>query len=190
MDKWAHLGHHLGECWVDSDKSITFVPIPKNASSFVKGCLLGSNHFIHNDNLAIANQYLITLRDPFERWISGVAQFIATESNNKLNPHDLINKITFDDHTELQTYFLQGIDLDRCIFLRVDQNLRTNIKQWLIENNYQVDINLVPNINEGKQIFKNWVTAMIDTNHQLKLKLTEHYAQDYELINRVKFYGN
>jgi hypothetical protein len=189
MDKWAHLGHRLGECWVDADNSITFIPIPKNASSFVKGCLLSSNRFIYRDNLPNTDRYLITLRDPIERWISGVAQFIATNGDNKLNLHDLITRMTFDDHTELQTYFLSGIDIDRCIFLRVDQNLRNNIKQWLIKNGYQVNINLVPNINEGKQTFKNWVTAITDNNHQLKLKLTEHYAQDYELINRVKFYG-
>jgi len=189
LDRWKHLGHRLGECWVDKNKSTAFIPIPKNASSFVKGCLLGSSQFIYHDNLVTTNQYLITLRDPIERWTSGVAQFLGTEIDNKLNLRDLINDITFDDHTELQTYFLQGVDLDRCVFLRVDQNLRINIKRWLVENNYQVDIDTIPNINEGKEIFKKWVNALIDNDQQFKLKLYTHYAEDYELINRVKFYG-
>jgi len=190
MDKWAHLGHVLGECWNDPVKSTTFVHIPKNASSFVKGCLLSTNQFVHSDSLVSADQYLITLRDPIERWISGIAQFMSVESNKHLTLQDLVNTITFDDHTELQTYFLEGIDLDRCSFLRVDQQLRSNLKKWLDENRYQIRVDDVPNINEGNQLLKNRFAAMVDGNSQIKLKLVTHYEQDYALINRVKFYGN
>jgi len=189
-DKWAHLGHTLGECWNDKDKSTTFVHIPKNASSFVKGCLLSSNSFTHSNSLVTANKYLITLRDPIERWISGIAQFMSAPINQHLTLHELVNTVTFDDHTELQTYFLEGIDLDRCSFLRVDQQLRSNLKQWLDENGYQININDVPTINKGDQLAKDRFAAMVDGNSQIKLKLVTHYEQDYALINRVKFYGN
>jgi hypothetical protein len=110
--------------------------------------------------------------------------------NQYLTLQDLVNTVTFDDHTELQTYFLEGIDLDRCLFLRVDRNLRTNIKQWTIDNGYQIDVDSVPNINEGNQLAKDRFAALVDGNSQIKLKLAEHYANDYKLINRVKFYGN
>jgi hypothetical protein len=190
MDKWAHLGHHLGECWNDKDKSITFVHIPKNASSFIKGCLLSSNCFTHSDNLITSDKYLISLRDPIERWVSGITQLMCGPGNQHLTLQDLVSTVTFDDHTELQTYFLEGIDLDRCAFLRVDRHLRTNIKQWTIDNGYQIDVDSVPNINEGNQLLKDRFAAMVDGNSQIKLKLAEHYAKDYELINRVKFYGN
>jgi hypothetical protein len=189
MDKWAHLGHTLGECWNDQDKSITFIHIPKNASSFVKGCLLSSGRFTYSNNLITTDKYLVTLRDPIDRWVSGIAQFMNTESNQQLTLHDLVNTVTFDDHTELQTYFLQNIDIDRCTFLKVDQNLRTNIKLWLNENGYIADIDNVPNINEGNLVMKNRFAAMVDGNSQIKLKLAAHYEQDYNLINRVKFYG-
>jgi hypothetical protein len=190
MDRWAHLGHHLGECWNDQDKSITFVHIPKNASSFIKGCLLSSNCFTHSDNLITSDKYLISLRDPIERWVSGITQLMCGPGNQHLTLQDLVSTVTFDDHTELQTYFLEGIDLDRCAFLRVDRHLRTNIKQWTIDNGYQIDVDSVPNINEGNQLLKDRFAAMVDGNSQIKLKLAEHYAKDYELINRVKFYGN
>jgi hypothetical protein len=189
MDKWAHLGHTLGECWNDKDKSITFVHIPKNASSFVKGCLFCTEKFIHSNSLINAEQYLITLRDPIDRWVSGIAQFMNTELNQHLTLHDLVNTITFDDHTELQTYFLQDIDIDRCTFLKVDQNLRKNIKLWLNENGYTVNADVIPNINEGNLTMKNRFAAMIDGNSQIKLKLAKHYEQDYELINSVQYYG-
>ena len=188
-DKWAHLGHTLGECWNDPNKSITFVHIPKNASSFVKGCLLGTEKFTHSTSLITAEQYLIALRDPIERWVSGITQLMNVPDNQHLTLQDLVSAVTFDDHTELQTYFLEGINLDRCSFLRVDRNLRTNIKQWAIDNGYQIDVDAVPDINQGNQLAKDRFAAMVDGNSQIKLKLVTHYEQDYELINRVKFYG-
>lgn len=190
MDKWVHLGHHLGECWNDQNKSITFVHIPKNASSFIKGYLLSSGCFAYSDSLITADHYLIILRDPIERWISGIAQFMTAEPNQQFTLHELVEQVTVDDHTELQTYFLQYVDIDKCTFLKVNQNLRTNIKLWLTENNYIITGPDVPNINEGNQLLKDRVAAMVDSNSQIKLKLATHYEQDYALINRVKFYGN
>jgi hypothetical protein len=190
MDKWAHLGHILGECWADPDKNITFVHIPKNASSFVKGCLLSTNRFTHSNTIVNADNYLITLRDPIERWVSGIAQFMAIDSNKHLTLEELFNTVTFDDHTELQTYFLKGINLDHCTFVRVDTNLRTNLSNWLKENGYTVDVDSLPDINKGNQLLKDKFAAIVNDNDQFKLKLTEHYTNDYELINRVKFYGN
>jgi hypothetical protein len=189
MDRWAHLGHHLGECWNDQDKSITFVHIPKNASSFVKGCLLSTEKFTHSNSLITAERYLIALRDPIERWVSGITQLMSVPDNQHLTLQDLVSTVTFDDHTELQTYFLQDVDIDRCTFLKVNQNLRTNIKLWLGEHGYIHTGPDVPDINKGNQMAKDRFAAMVDGNSQIKLKLSEHYANDYELINRVKFYG-
>jgi hypothetical protein len=189
MDRWAHLGHHLGECWNDQDKSITFVHIPKNASSFVKGCLLSTEKFTHSNSLITAERYLIALRDPIERWVSGITQLMSVPDNQHLTLQDLVSTVTFDDHTELQTYFLQDVDIDRCTFLKVNQNLRTNIKLWLGEHGYIHTGPDVPDINKGNQMAKDRFAAMVDGNSQIKLKLAEHYANDYELINRVKFYG-
>jgi hypothetical protein len=61
---------------------------------------------------------------------------------------------------------------------------------WLKENDYIVDIDSIPNINQGNQLLIDRFAAMVDGNSQIKLKLVTHYEQDYALINRVKFYGN
>jgi hypothetical protein len=190
MDKWAHLGHALGECWIDNNKNIAFVHIPKNASSFVKGCLLSTGKFTHSSSLVQADRYLVTLRDPLERWISGITQFMSNPINQHLTIEQLTDRWTFDDHTELQTYFLKGIDLEQCDFIRVDDNLRTNIKSWMAVNGYYVtDIDQIPNINTGDHQAQKQYANILDFDQDLVLKLTEHYAKDYELINRVKFYG-
>jgi hypothetical protein len=143
----------------------------------------------HSETLVPAKEYLIALRDPIERWISGIAQFMGVESNHRFTLHELVERVTVDDHTELQTYFLQDVDIDKCTFLKVNQNLRTNIKLWLGEHGYGHNGPDVPNINQGNQLLKDRFAAMVDGNSQIKLKLAKHYEQDYELINRVKFYG-
>jgi len=190
MDKWAHLGHVLGECWNDSNNNITFVHIPKNASSFVKSCLLSSEKFVHSNKLIRADRYLITLRDPIERWISGIAQFMAVDCNKHHSIDKIFDTITFDDHTELQNYFLKDVDLNKCTFLKVNNNLRSNLKAWMDMNRYVVHIDDLPNINEGDTVLKSKFAALVDNNSQFKLKLKKHFETDYELINRVKFYGN
>jgi hypothetical protein len=114
---------------------------------------------------------------------------MSVPDNQHLTLQDLVSTVTFDDHTELQTYFLQDVDIDRCTFLKVNQNLRTNIKLWLGEHGYIHTGPDVPDINKGNQMAKDRFAAMVDGNSQIKLKLSEHYANDYELINRVKFYG-
>ena len=91
MDRWAHLGHSLGECWVDNTTGITYVHIPKNASSFIKGCVLASLKFKHSNTLVKSPRYLIALRDPVERWVSGIAQY---EFNSKQD-HIPYQEITF-----------------------------------------------------------------------------------------------
>ena len=189
LGRWAHLGHRLGECWADESRDIAYIHIPKNASSFVKGVLIGARGFWHHSETSIkCNENLIMLRDPIDRWASGIAQYLYNTKQD-LSIDEIFDKITFDDHTELQTYFLQDVDVERCTFLKVNQNLRTNIKLWLDEHGYSHNEPDVPNINQGNQLIKDRVAAMVDGNSQIKLKLVTHYEQDYALINRVKFYG-
>ena len=190
-DKWAHLGHTLGECWNDKDKSTTFVHIPKNASSFVKGCLLSTLAFTHSDTSVKATRYLVVLRDPIERWVSGMAEY---EFNSKHLNIDY-QQITFDDHTETQDYFIQDIEIDKTDFFMVNDNLRLNLKTWFDDVGYRVDVDNMKqwnasDLNIEKQQLKTKYQIIIDNDPVFVLKLKKHYANDYALINRVKFYGN
>jgi hypothetical protein len=189
MDKWAHLGHTLGECWVDHKKDISYVHVPKNASSFIKGCLLASLKFTHSNVPIRTNRYLVAVRDPIERWVSGMAEY---EFNSKQLNIDY-QQITFDDHTETQDYFLQDIVIKNTDFIMVNDNLRTNLTRWFDEFGYCVDVdNMVQynaSLNTDKQQLKLKYQAIIDSDPNFVLKLKKHYANDYKLINSVKYYG-
>ena len=188
-DRWTHLGHTLGECWVDLDKNINYVHIPKNASSFIKGCLISSLKFKHSASLIKTNKYLVALRDPIERWVSGMAEY---EHNSKQSNIDH-QQITFDDHTETQDYFLQDIVINKTDFIMVNHNLSTNLTRWLDEFGYRVDVDNMQqynaSLNTDKQQLKIKYQTIVDNDPDFVLQLKKHYADDYKLINSVRYYG-
>ena len=193
MDRWAHLGHALGECWVDEVNDLTYIHIPKNASSFVKGVLMGCGGFWqHNDSLVTSKENLIILRDPIDRWCSGIAQYLQN-SGQDLTNDEIFNKITFDDHTELQSYFLNGVELSTSTFMLVNEDLRFNLANWLTEHGFHVSadtfINYNTSIDEGRGNVKNHYVKLLEEQPELVLKLQQHFEQDYKLIGSVKLYG-
>lgn len=188
MDKWAHLGHRLGECWHYSN--LTFIHIPKNASSFVKGCLI-NNGWQHSDTLIQAPKYLVVLRDPLERWLSGMAEFMVNSNQLDLDFHTIFNTITFDDHTELQTYFLQNINIVDTTFLKCNSDLRKNLNKYLLENNFSNGVTGIPDINvrnNVKQSIIDKLTQFMDTMPEYKDCVRQHFAVDYNLYENVTYY--
>ena len=189
--RWAHLGHRLGECWVDDTHHLTYVHIPKNASSFVKGCLIGCyGMWRHSETLVSADEYLIVLREPIERWISGIAEY-CYNSGTMMTVEQALEQITFDDHTEHQVYFIKDVNLIRSTFLRVDNNLRNNLDRWLGQFNYRTNIQIALeyNTSEGsKREFINRFTEEINSNSAYRARLEEYFADDYKLYNSVTFY--
>ena len=192
--RWAQLGHRLGECWVDEVNDKTYIHIPKNASSFAKGVLIGSGGFWHHSETLInSSENLIVLRDPIDRWLSGITQYLY---NNKLDLSNdkIFDKITFDDHTDLQTYFLQGVDLNKSTFMFVDDNLRANLANWIYDHGYRTNVDIAIKYNasseDDRAITKDHYTKLLDQSPEFVLKLQQHFEEDYKLIGKVKFYGN
>lgn len=192
-DRWAHLGHRLGECWRDDSRNITYIHIPKNASSFVKGCLIGCGGFWkHSQELVNGQENLIVLRDPIERWCSGMAQYQFNCGHLNMPIDEVFAKITFDDHTDLQTYFLKDVDLIHTTYMRADHTLRDTITKWCLERGYQTNIGIVRDYNaslgDDREVLKDRYMKTLAERPDLVLKLKEHFALDYRLIENVQFY--
>ena len=193
LGRWAHLGHRLGECWVDKKNNISYIHIPKNASSFVKGVLMGSGgSWHHSETLVNSKENLVMLRDPIERWCSGITQYLYN-SKKDLSVDEIFDRITFDDHTDLQTYFLQGVDLSLATFMFVDTSLRKNLDDWISDRSYRTNVDIAIEYNASREderaTIKDYYIKLLDQNPDRVLKLKKHFETDYELINRVKFYG-
>jgi len=194
LGRWAHLGHRLGECWVDEVNDKTYIHIPENASSVVIGVLIGSGVFWHQSRTIInSNENLIILRDPIDRWLSGITQYLHNSKQIDMPVELVFDKITFDDHTDLQTYFLQDADLTSTTYMMVDDLLRANLNDWIIGNGYRTNVDIAIQYNASRDderiTTKDYYANLLEQRPDFMLKLKEHFAEDYKLINSVQYYG-
>ena len=132
-------GHIFGECMSHNDSEYMYVYIPKNATSWTKPNLLDFGwefYNYHTDNLN--KTALVVLRDPVERWLSGIAEYLylyhrdfITSDLNKAVRELVFDKIAFDDHTERQLYFIEGLDPAKCIFFKFGSEYRSQFSEFL-----------------------------------------------------------
>lgn len=195
---WAHDNHIIGQCYIDPTEQYFFINIPKNASSWAKEILSQlkwkAGDYIHQDVTSMLG--IIFLRDPVERWISGISTWILN-GRTHITFDDLTNgpilklildKITFDSHTEKQKHFLHSIDTNQCVCFYVDGYLEKKFSNWYCTNidntaniNYNVNKNK-PRSADYYQFFKNHVGS----NPNVKQQLIEYFKEDYELIEQYQ----
>ena len=171
IDEWQHKGHVYGECMSLPGKDLMYVYIPKNASSWTKPNLKDWGWEFFNYRTDRLNKHaLVILRDPVERWLSGIAEYLTLYHKDMVKPwketEDIIfDRITFDDHTEKQTKFLEGLDTDNCTFMMCDESYRQNFSNFIAtrlgdNKYYKYDYQHVsencPNRSRFKRIFKNY----------------------------------
>jgi hypothetical protein len=198
FNEWSIKGHRYGQCMVHPDGNLMYVNIPKNASSWTKPNLLDFNWKDSNYYDCQLNAHaLVVLRDPVDRWVSGIAEYFALYHTNfntwTSNIFDLVfERVCFDDHTELQVKFIHGLDTSKCTFLMCDANYRSRfssiIQEYHGNNNYnkyayQHVSEQDPVRKEFKKIFKD---AISEPKYLSQIK--NYFEADYHLINSVKFY--
>ena len=179
-----------------------YVYIPKNASSWTKPNLRDLGWEFYNYRTDRLNKHaLVALRDPVERWVSGMAEYLYLyhrfSSLMDSEIWDLIfDRITFDDHTERQINFLHGLDTDRCVFLWCDANYRKNFSAFVSQelhypNRYfNYEPQHVSAHSPDRLRFKTILEMVMSDNHSYAKRIKDHFALDYELISQVKFYGS
>jgi len=144
--------------------------------------------------------YISVLRDPIDRWVSGIVQCRIREQTDTTWT-DIFDRVVFDNHTEPQVSFLNTLDTDNLVWFYCDTKLEHNVQQWIVQNDIKV-MQLPDTHKDEENSFnfsfkKNSVTQSIyrDAEQQIqystkfKQKLIDFYRDDYDLINTVNFYG-
>lgn len=191
--------------------------IPKNASSFIQAW---TEQFGWKANLYHTQEHRITeaiiiLRDPIDRWISGITQYLqsyilhakgtydldqgpgaqdqymsATDFVDRYNDvvHRLIydNLDRFDDHVWPQNELVQGIlENKRRVYYYLDPTLEDRLSQHF-------GIPKVSNLsrNAGSdstdgRLLQEFFKEMLHLRPDLRKRVMQRYQQDYELIDRV-----
>ena len=168
------------------DKLI-YVSIPKNASTWV-----GENYFHNKNNTEnfkyhdIENivkiyrcKFIVILRDPLDRWISGMTQMIYTEPEQHfgyilgrpgvltkrvamINPmyidtfdwETVIATVAYDNHTQKQIHFTRVIPFANIVWLKFDDNLKENFIDLMSSYGIQLTKN-AGNTDNAANITKN-----------------------------------
>ena len=205
--------------YISPDNTCVYLGIPKNASSFISRLLYDnkwklfindSNHFITRNTYiptTSVQECFIILRDPIDRWISGITQYLTSfEFETTLNEQEiatdlnisqetlniLCDIIDVDDHTLPQYYFYKDLypSVQKKYFW-VNDNLKNNIlSQYnLIDNNN----NAISTNNQGmpddsiiiKNLLKNKIISYVNNNSNIIKRIKDYYVQDYKIINSV-----
>ena len=215
FEYWTHKGHTFGNCLhgpVGSSDYSNYIPIPKCGSTWMNNVLRQTLNWqrgnIYTDpglgepgGLGLNfNRNLIVLRDPIERWLSGIAEYIYRyhdrDFTNNLSKDtlDLIfDRIAFDDHTEKQVYFCHGVHRYRSLFFHCDSTLIELFSHFLTSNGVDIDTSRIPPANQTslideKVIIKETFRDIVENNKKYKDKLINYLKADFDLIDSVNFY--
>lgn len=206
-----------------------YVPITKVSSTFLRTALPGDPFDIHQwrwYQTSIAGpdlaevQYLVVLRDPVQRWISGVVEFWSRAYPDRTwslqDNHDwLFDQIEFDVHTLPQHKFLDVIDKTQTTWLWTPAaGIETN--PWFADHNIVLADVADEDRNLGNSRPQIWfdgderlsepregavasipsatiqatVTQLLAQSADRVARIREYYRADYDLIESVEFYGN
>jgi len=131
-------------------KNLIYIPIPKNASCWAKYYLAQlraieydyyNQRFDTNTDLA-----LVILRDPIERWISGIAQVLTGfHPSHPMNvgniDWDLITRSVFrNNHTQPQHEFIANLPHNRTVWFYCDSSLQDKFIHFLKQYNFNPTI--------------------------------------------------
>lgn len=194
--------HEFGQCISSKASKLLYINIPKNASTWAKDYFVFGYNWDNFSNFAKYNllknfHKIVILRDPYERWLSGISTYIMRDVHYLQMTKEVMKlittKIEFDEHTKPQTNFLNGIDTSDCTFFRVDHSLDKDIQNFM---DYKKQVksdrfHMVKSLNRNELEHINFRTALINytkDNKEFMDRLEEYYKDDYNLMNRVKFY--
>jgi hypothetical protein len=215
----AKRGYGYGSGVLCPTQNRFLVNIPKNASSYLLDWASqhGWTNAIAGDscNWEKVEEVIVVLRDPVQRWISGVGQYLTSyvlnvtdayswetgpgPDDQQISGDEFIanynpvverllfdNLSRFDDHVWPQHEFFENLlpNVSRKFFY-IDQDFDNSIGNYL---NFTPLNNLDKNsADSNPETFKiqNFIRQRLNTRPELKQRVIDAYARDYELIQQV-----
>jgi len=204
---WQNKGSEFGKCHTLQNSPWFWINIPKNASCFTQTLfahqLLWSPH--NYFDMDIKDKIpIVVLRDPVERWISGVTEYVSLYHKN-FNPYEvnkqmlawIFDRIAFDDHTESQIYFIQNIDLKKTVWFKCDINYENKLILWMQSVGLVQPQFLVPECvkkfqnttlsNANKKPIQEFFNQVVMKNSHYQNALKKYFQKDYDLMDQVDF---
>lgn len=202
INHYSEQGHIFGECFCDPTSSLIYVNIPKNASMWTRNILKDNGWYSTNYhiNQLYDQTAIVVLRDPVPRWISGIAEYFWN-LNPKIEIKDftpvlldvIFDRVGVDSHTERQTYYIDGLNVDKSIYFWQDNTYRYNLNHFLETRGIATQAAITPEHHVGKNIPKkkeiiDFFTLLLDSNPKYLSRVNGYFSADHKLLDTVKFY--
>lgn len=184
------------------DVNFSYVPIFRCGHTWIKSILTLNNFCDIPKGIAInEKRKLVILREPLERIISGM--FVAQFDYDKIFKHkiDLFETLLHDPHTNQQTFFLGKID-STYDFIKFGPNLKNNLINYCLDQGIKLSDEGIPDWKlNGNQMRKDedfpsaviphdsTIIDFIRYNKKLSEKFDRYLKDDYNLYNKVRWYG-
>ena len=196
-----HKNHSFGMCYTNHDLKKFYINIPKNATNWGKAAMrdLGwvkANY--HRDKL-IKQGYgaIVILRDPLDRWFSGWAEY-TSRYGVRMDPKYInqtvmkliTDRVAFDEHTEEQCMFLDGINTETTTWFKFGPELNQNFADYCrrvlgIENKLEDLLPMYTSQGRKEKIQSLMVEYLSEDDYK---RLNLFYEVDWDLYNNVKYY--
>jgi hypothetical protein len=201
----------MNKIFASESTNYCFVPIGKNAHNWGK--------LVFRDHLDFVEQswehnldkiYIIFLRDPIDRWLSGITQYIellkfeGNESLHKfikpstrldpLHIEFIFEHIGFDGHSGTQFPWVTMYQINPCVYFDVNNEHFVEQVQHFIQRKIKKNIKIPTHkVNDGslnplRQRLRDQLQNALENNPKYRTNLENYFKHDYEFINKCKFY--
>ena len=191
----------------------SYIPIGKVASTFMGEFLANlkwtntSYNYNEIDKQRLPKTYMVVLRDPVERWCSGIVEYLVNNRRfleGKGSEWSLQNRETldfifgvakFDRHTCSQVDYLHGLDTNECVFFKLDSNFEDTMKRFAEkELNSPINDAIIRDFayntseRETHKTLRNTINFQIKNNPRYMKTIKDHFKNDIILFDQVTFY--
>jgi len=207
---WVDYDYNLGHTWGQGQSSpngdFNFIHIAKNASSEIKRALVSWPQSNYRET-ELLTEHLVILRDPTDRWISGIAEFLVGDyshmgnynsdlsvteiedaMNTKIFQNLLFDFVIFDGHTVPQCCYINELNLNDITFFHFSDSVVPQILQYV---NCPMTMSSKTNnslTSVKKQVIIKKLKSLLANNPKLQHKIDVHYYADHQLLDNVTFY--
>ena len=201
----------------DVKNSHMVICIPKNANTWLRHNLRIKSAIT---NPSIINK-VVVLRDPIERWASGIAEYLSSIPGRQRNERlvlDFFKKAKegvtnyglkvkalgpdgsegLDAHTKPQNRFVSKFisksEESSTTWFYLDEQFTENFFSWVADNKLTIPNKCVKKLNftekntRKSDLIKHYLD-LFSKDDFLQSKVKYFYQEDFDLIERVKFYG-
>ena len=208
MQEAVRHGYLAGGGLRSPDKKNFFLGIPKNASTYLSNTLLANGWHYHTlgDDSDKIEHAMVVLKDPVDRWVSGVGTYISSwilgpgygsdhfvQHYNILSERLLFETLILDDHTTPQVRFVKQLEQ----LLPGIPVTYFKLDQWIIDNigacigqpltTVAVDANISED-HYDQQVITKFIKNRLLADFTLRAKVVARFQEDYDFINQTQFY--